>query len=116
MPLPGTINSAPAGKHGIDCNTVLTAANCNAIKVQGYSFCLRYVSRGEHEPSGDLSAAEASIILSSGLALMPVQHVARKKGGWSPSEALGEEYGQNAAAHVHEIGFPPGVNVWLDLE
>jgi Domain of unknown function (DUF1906) len=45
---------------------------------------------------------------------MPVQHVARA--GWSPTKSLGTTYGRNAAAYVSEIGFPPGVNVWLDLE
>ena len=53
-------------------------------------------------------------ILNVGLALMPVQHVARA--GWSPTKSLGTTYGRNAAAHVREVGFPPGINVWLDLE
>lgn len=80
----------------------------------GFSFCLRYVSRQAVEPPGDLSAAEAAAILNAGLALMPVQHVARA--GWVPSGALGTTNGQNAATHTGNIGFPPGVNVWLDLE
>jgi len=45
---------------------------------------------------------------------MPVQHVARE--GWSPTKQLGTTFGKNAAAHVFHIGFPRGVNVWLDLE
>ena len=35
---------------------------------------------------------------------------------WSPSQALGTRNGKNAAKHVRQIGFPEGVNVWLDLE
>ena len=38
------------------------------------------------------------------------------RAGWSPTTSLGTMYGRNAAAHVRQIGFPPGVNVWLDLE
>src|SRR5262245_31893445 len=114
MTLPGSVTSAAPGLHGIDTNTVLDAADCRAIKARGFSFCIRYVARGESLPAGDLSTAEASVILDAGLALMPVQHVARS--GWSPSRALGETNGKNAATHVRNIGFPTGVNVWLDLE
>jgi hypothetical protein len=114
MPLAGNIVPAPPGLHGFDANTVLTEANCRAARSLGFSFCLRYVSRLAQQPPGDLSAAEAAVILNAGLALMPVQHVARA--GWTPSLALGTTNGQNAATHTRDIGFPPGVNVWLDLE
>jgi hypothetical protein len=112
--LPGQVVSAPPGLHGIDTNTVLDDRHCRTAKVRGFSFCLRYVSRAEREQTHDLHEAEARTILNAGLALMPVQHVARA--GWSPTKNLGSTYGRNAAAHVREIGFPPGVNVWLDLE
>lgn len=112
--LPGQVLPAPPGLHGIDSNTVLNDSHCRAVKARGFSFCLRYVSRGEREQAHDLHEAEARTILDAGLALMPVQHVARA--GWSPTKSLGTTYGRNAAAHVSEIGFPPGVNVWLDLE
>ena len=45
---------------------------------------------------------------------MVVQHVAPEN--WSPSQALGTRNGKNAAKHARQIGFPDGVNVWLDLE
>ncbi len=32
------------------------------------------------------------------------------------SDSLGTTYGSTAAVHSKEIGFPGGVNVWLDLE
>ena len=112
--LPGQVFAAPPGLHGIDTNTVLDADHCRAAKARGFSFCLRYVSRVDREQANDLHEAEARTILNAGLALMPVQHVARA--GWSPTQSLGTSYGRNAAAHVREIGFPPGVSVWLDLD
>ena len=75
--LPGLVFPAPPGLHGIDTNTVLDDRHCRAAKARGFSFCLRYVSRGEQELANDLHEAEARIILNAGLALMPVQHVAR---------------------------------------
>ena len=112
--LPGLVTPAPPGLHGFDTNGVLGAASCRAAKARGFSFCLRYVSRGERQSASDLSEAEARTILNAGLALMPVQHVAHD--GWAPSKALGTVYGRNAAGHALSIGFPPGINVWLDLE
>jgi hypothetical protein len=79
----------------------------------GYRFCLRYLSLTT-ETSGDLGAQEASDILNAGLALMPVQHVLDP--GWNPTQALGQEFGQNAAANAQQVGFPAGVNLWCDLE
>jgi Rv2525c-like, glycoside hydrolase-like domain len=112
--LPGSVVSAPAGLHGFDTSAVLDQAVCHVAKARGFSFCIRYVSRDERESLDDLSEVEARVILNAGLALMPVQHVARE--GWSPTKASGTTYGKAAAVHVREIGFPPGVNVWLDLE
>ena len=114
MPLPGTVVAAPVGVHGFDANSVLNRGICEVAKARGFEFCIRYVSRQDVQPTGDLSEAEANVILSAGLALMPVQHVAPQN--WSPSQALGIRNGKNAAKHASQIGFPEGVNVWLDLE
>jgi hypothetical protein len=57
---------------------------------------------------------EATGILVSGLALMPVQHV--RSPGWSPTQNLGQQDGQNAAQNAQVVGFPAGVSVWCDLE
>jgi len=114
MMLPGRVTSAPPGLHGIDTSGVLNEEHCRVAKSRGFSFCIRYVSRTAGQSASDLSEAEARTILSAGLALMPVQHVARE--GWSPTKQLGTTFGKNAAAHVFHIGFPQGVNVWLDLE
>jgi len=113
MSLSGTVQSAAPGLRGFDANTIITAGVAQQFFSQGFSFCLRYISRGS-EASKDLSAAEASAILSSGLALMPVQHVAAA--GWTPSGSLGRQNGTHAAANATLVGFPPGVNVWCDLE
>jgi hypothetical protein len=86
MPLPGRVVAAPPGVHGFDTNSVLNRGICEVAKARGFEFCIRYVSRQDVQPTGDLSEAEANVILSAGLALMPVQHVAPQN--WSPSQAL----------------------------
>ena len=111
--LSGGIQAGPAGVKGFDANTVITESQADAFWSAGYRFALRYVGRTEMH-SNDLTAGEAAMLLSKGFALMPVQHVLDP--GWSPTGDLGTEYGANAAAFAKQIGFPPGVNVWLDLE
>lgn len=91
---------------------MLSAAIARQFFSQGYKFCLRYVAHAQ--ASLNLTAQEAADILSSGLALMPVQHV--RLPGWSPDQALGQQDGQEAALISQTIAFPAGVNVWCDLE
>jgi len=67
----------------------------SAFFSEGYRFCVRYVSLRSEESSGDLSTEEATNILTSELALMPVQHVVSE--GWLPTGSMGQEYGTNAA-------------------
>jgi hypothetical protein len=64
--LPGQVFPAPPGLHGIDTNTILDAGHCRAAKARGFSFCLRYVSRGEREQANDLQEAEARTIPTPG--------------------------------------------------
>src|SRR5260370_2919539 len=45
---------------------------------------------------------------------MPVQHA--REPGWSANHVLGQQAGQEAAMNAQDVGFPPGVNVWFDLE
>ncbi len=113
MSLPGQIENAIPSVPGFDCTTVLSASVAQQFYQQGYKFCLRYLSRGP-EASGDLTEAEATGILNAGLALMPVQHAHPAR--WVPTQLLGQQDGQDAAANAHTIGFPDGVNVWCDLE
>ncbi|MEN9865145.1 MAG: hypothetical protein RL748_735, partial [Pseudomonadota bacterium] len=112
--LSGVVQAAPDQANGFDSDTVVSATVAAQFFQQGYQFCLRYLSLGPTQYGGDLSVGEAQNILAAGLALMPVQHV--PGGSWSPNGALGSEYGQHAAANASSVGFPAGVNVWLDLE
>lgn len=111
--LSGTVQAAPAGVKGFDANTPISAAAAQAFYQKGYRFCIRYVGRVQMA-SYDLTQAEAKTILQNGLALMVVQHVLNP--GWSPTAELGAQYGSNAARFSKQIGVPPGVNVWCDLE
>jgi hypothetical protein len=111
--LPGTVQAAPDGLLGFDANTPISAAAARTFHDRGYRFAVRYVGRREMKPH-DLSTAEAKTILAAGLALMPVQHV--EMPGWHPTAVLGNEYGSNAAKFARQLGFPPGVCVWCDLE
>lgn len=111
--LSGTVQPAPSGVRGFDANTPISASAAAQFVAQGYDFCLRYVGRTQMA-SYDLTTAEANDILDAGLALMPVQHVLDP--GWAPTQSLGAEYGANAARFAQQIGIPPGVNVWCDLE
>jgi hypothetical protein len=112
--LGGTVKAAAPGLHGFDTNTVLTAQVASAFRQQGFAFCVRYLSPSSPQAGGDLSAAEAQAILGSGLALMAVQHVSKAE--WAPTEALGSQFGAAAAQNAQTVGFPPGVNIWRDLE
>lgn len=113
--LPGSVENAPPGLRGFDTSSrVLGTVATTLATTLGYKFAIRYISRESAEQSGDLTHDEAVNILNSGLALMAIQHV--EETGWHPSAALGTQYGQTAAAHAADIGFPGGVNVWLDLE
>ena len=113
MDLPGSVQSAAASVPGFDCDTTISALLAEQFYAQGYKFCFRYLSR-DAESARDLSAQEATEILNSGLALMPVQHV--RAPGWFPNQDQGQQDGQNAATNAQEVGFPAGVNVWCDLE
>jgi hypothetical protein len=120
--LPGKVRSATSGARGFDTSSKLSLTRAKKFHAQGYKYAIRYVSLGSFESSDDLTTKEAAGILEAGLALMPVQHVlaGKKVGdknvGWTPSGSLGTRFGKNAAQHAAEIGFPKGVNLWMDLE
>ncbi|HEV3052256.1 MAG TPA: glycoside hydrolase domain-containing protein, partial [Longimicrobium sp.] len=96
-------------------NAIVTQQQAAAFLNAGFRFALRYVGRELMDAEKDLSAKEAEMLLKMGFALMPVQHVQRDH-GWMPTADLGTLYGTNAAKFAQQIGFPQGVNVWLDLE
>ncbi|HEY2070173.1 MAG TPA: DUF1906 domain-containing protein [Rhizomicrobium sp.] len=113
--LAGSVVSAPQGVMGFDCDFTLTAQDVAGYVSQGYKFCIRYITRAQPtEQAGDLTTSEANTILAGGLALMAVQHVAASP--WTPTGALGTEYGNNAVSCSQEVGLPAGMNIWLDLE
>jgi hypothetical protein len=113
--LNGTIESAPDGAKGCDCNFVVTPKMAQAFIDKGYSFIIRYIPRADGSNSGgDLSNAEANIILNAGLGLMAVQHVS--KDNWHPTAELGTAYGTHAANYAKQVGLPVGINIWVDLE
>lgn len=112
--LPGTVRQAAPNLKGFDSDTVLTSSTLSLFKSSGYSFCIRYLSLGQGQYSGDLSNGEAVNILNAGLALSAVQHVPMP--GWSPNGTLGNEYGSNAASNASSIGLLKGMNLWCDLE
>jgi hypothetical protein len=115
--LQGNIESAPSGLIGFDCASKLTRSLIAKFvsDSKGFRYCLRYLSlKYKQDTSVDLSSQEAEDILASGLALSPVQRV--RKADWVPTNSLGTTTGQNAANNAISVGFPPGINVWLDLE
>jgi hypothetical protein len=114
MALPGGIEGALSFAPGFDSDSVVTAAVAQQFFGQGYKFCIRYLTLLGPQSAGDLSAAEATDVLDSGLALMPVQHV--RTAGWFPSQDLGQQDGEQAVENAQTVGFPAGVNVWCDLE
>src|SRR6478609_7467216 len=96
--LSGRVNPAPSGVHGFDCNVKLSTRAIEKLKAAGFTFAVRYIARKSSPASNDLDTDEAEKILSGGLALMPVQHVAREP--WEPSEEKGTKYGENAVTHA----------------
>jgi hypothetical protein len=114
--LQGNIELAPPGLLGFDCASKLSRSLANqfASDSKDFRYCLRYLSLKTQDTNQDLSPQEAEDILDSGLALSPVQRVRRSP--WDPTGSLGTTTGQNAANNAQLIGFPPGINVWLDLE
>jgi hypothetical protein len=116
MALQGRVSQAPAGIIGFDTTDVLNPVRAKQYFNQGYRYCVRYISHDKSAPSSfvDLTEEEGQAILDAGMALTVVQHPLRQ--GWSPSGALGQTFGQNAAAYAGDAGLPGGVNVFLDLE
>lgn len=112
--LEGHVYTMPSGARGFDCNTKLTAAIAQSFARHGYDYAVRYVRRAAFH-TYDLDIAEAAAILSTGLALMPVQHV-ESADSWVPTRSKGAQYGETAATECEAIGISAGVTVWCDLE
>lgn len=105
---------AVVGQKGFDGNTVMETDSLAAFYAQGFRFAIRYVRNTDSSTSGNLSAAEAETIRSSGFALMAVQHV--RGTGWRPTAELGQQDGILAVQQVVDCGLPARICVWMDLE
>ena len=82
MALFGMVAGAQPGAHGFDAATALNSHAAATFRQAGFAFCIRYLSRGLGQQPGDLTAAEAGLILDAGLALMAC--TARRRGGLAP--------------------------------
>jgi hypothetical protein len=101
------------GSRGFDCNTRVTVEHARLMRDAGYLFAGRYVRRATPH-AFDLTVPEVFDLLSSGLGVTVFQHVAAP--GWVPSEKAGESYGAIAAEESRQVGIPPNVTIWCDLE
>jgi hypothetical protein len=111
----GLVVAANPGAQGFDTDTPLTATACAGLAAAGMTFAIRYVGFSQqHSTGGDLTVAEVNAILSSGMALMVVQHA--RFAGWQPSAALGAADGAVAAQHAASLGVGRGTCIWCDLE
>lgn len=113
MSLPGKIVQVPAGLRGFDCNQRLGPITAAQFRAAGFRYAIRYVGR-RHTADHDISEPEAKDILKMGLGLMLVQHV--ESPPWTPTGALGTEYGGFAALSAKKIGYHLGAMIWCDLE
>jgi hypothetical protein len=113
MTVPRDLFCGQKGRKGIDTNTPVQDGQAKSLHAAGYSFVLRYLPRVK-QASHDVTAQEVDLLLSNGLAVMPVQHV--EAGEWIPSEQKGTAYGKQAGISAQLAGFVPGTSVWLDLE
>jgi Domain of unknown function (DUF1906) len=112
--LAGRVEAAADGALGFDANQRISEETAKKFKAHDFKFCVRYLSLNPKQGKNDLTVKEANGILSAGLGLMPVQHV--RQGSWRPTAAMGSGDGKHAVKHAQDIGFPPGVCVWVDLE
>ncbi|MFY9719386.1 MAG: glycoside hydrolase domain-containing protein [Candidatus Cybelea sp.] len=110
--LPGVIRRATPAAKGFDTAANLSPAAIAALAKQ-FQFCVRYVP-WDTRSAGDLTSTEATNILQAGLALMPIYPY--PGAGWQPDDASGLLGGKRAAAGAESLGFPKGVNLWMDLE
>lgn len=107
------IGKLPDGSKGFDANVRVTKKDAALFWDAGYRFCVRYVRRDQASVH-DLSVSELVGLLSAGLGVMVVQHVHPE--GWHPLGLIGKSYGAIAAETARQVGIPPSVTVWCDLE
>ena len=67
MPLFGVVAGAQPGAQGFDAAAVLNSHAAATFRQAGFAFCIRYLSRALGQQHGDLTTAEADLILDAGL-------------------------------------------------
>src|ERR1700760_30601 len=97
-----------------DVNQPFSYHHAVAFKSAGYDTIIRYIPRTQALAKDNLTAQEINDLLNAGLNVSAVQHCPMP--GWDPSAELGEVYGKYCAQYCKEIGLPPGMHVWVDLE
>lgn len=107
------IGKLPDASRGFDANQRITPAQARDAVHKGYTFAVRYVRRAVRNDH-DLIAGEIATLITAGLSVSVVQHVAPE--GWIPFANLGAAYGAIAAEECRAVGLPRGVTVWCDLE
>lgn len=108
------VKKATAGTRGFDIDRPLSEDEYKTFAANGYCFAVRYLPRSPGPFSGDLTTKEIEAAHGAKIAISAVQHVAPDN--WYPHGLLGTQYGRCAAQYASEIGLPPGMHLWLDLE
>ena len=113
MPLPGSVFAAPPGMHGLMSIRCLIAALARLRKQGDLHFVFdtypaRTCSRRKTCPRQRPYHPRCRAGLDACSARCPRELVT--------VASAGDQNGKNAAKHAQQIGFPEGVNVWLDLE
>ena len=107
------IGILPNGARGLDANTKISSVKAHELAGKGFQFAIRYVKRADRHDY-DLDHGERDDILTAGLGLMVVQHVAPQE--WVPRALVGSVYGRTAVIESQKAGIELGTMIWLDLE
>jgi hypothetical protein len=105
---------------GFDTAAYVAREYIQPLRDAGYHYCLRYLRRDRHVNKApdltggvvSLSHQELAELLEGGLDVGLVQFYSNA----APSQKRGEHVGRSAAWNAHQLGAPPGVTLWLDLE
>jgi hypothetical protein len=109
------VASLPDGTMGFDTTTPLNLISARQFLNKGYGFVVRYIGRGDGSKTFiDITQDEGQDIVDAGLGLCLVQHPLAE--GWSPTGAIGKQFGAAAASLAGGAGLLAGSTLWLDLE
>lgn len=106
-PMQLKLADVPVGALLVDALSPMTPVGARILRSLGVRGWLGYL--------GPTTRAALEAGLSEGLGYMPVSEC-RHALGWVPSAALGAADGALARRQARELGLPPGVSTWCDLE